>query len=60
MKAWDKVGLFGGAAEIGGKLPDHSFCEEEKQRKNRENTIRRMKTTIIPEVAEEQATENWK
>lgn len=51
MKAWDKVGLFGGAAEIGGKLPDHSFCEEEKQRKNRENTIRRMKSTIIPEVA---------
>lgn len=40
MKAWDKVGLFGGAAEIGGKLPDHSFYEEEKQRKNRENTIR--------------------
>lgn len=60
MKVWDEVGLFGGAAEIGGKLPDHSFYEEEKQRKNRENTIRRMKTTIIPEVAEEQAIENWK
>lgn len=53
MKAWDKVGLFGGAGEIGGKLPDYSIgsCE---------NTIRRMKTTIIPEVAEEQAIENWK